>query len=104
MKPPRQAVDVEPDPALEGEVGEVADRVDGAVAVVAGGPDQGDRLVVHVVAHPVHVDLGRHRVDRRPPQLDPEEMAGLVEGGMGRLGLDHVGTRSTPRVWAACSR
>ena len=91
-------VDVQPDAALEGDVGEVGDGVDGAVAVVAGGPDEGNRLVVHVVAHPVHVDLGRDRVDRRPPQLDAEEVAGLVEGGVRRLGLDHVGPRHAARL------
>ena len=98
MKPPRQRVDVEPDAALEGDVGQVADRVDGAVAVVAGRPDEGDRLVVNVVPHPVHVDLRRHRIDRRPPQLDAEEVAGLVEGRVGRLGLDHVRPRHAARL------
>ena len=89
---------MEPDAALEGEVGQVADRVDGAVAVVARRPDEGDRLIVNVVAHPVHVHLRRDRVDRCPPQLDTEEVAGLVEGGVGRLGLDHVRPRHATRL------
>ena len=81
---------MEPDAALEGDVGQVADRVHGAVAVVAGRPDEGDGLVVDVVPHPVHVDLRAHRVDRRPTQLDAEEVARLVESRVGRLGLDDV--------------
>ena len=89
---------MEPDAALEREVGQVADRVDGAIAVVAGRSNQCDGLVVDVVADPVHVDLGRDGVDRRPPQLDPEEMARLVEGGVGGLGLDHVRLRHTARL------
>ena len=97
------AVDVEADAALEGDVGQVADGVDGAVAVVAGRADQGDRLLVDVVPHPVHVHLGGHRVDGGAPQFHAEEMAGLVEGRVRRLGLDDVGAGDAPglrRVFA----
>ena len=87
------AVDVEADAALEGDVGEVADGVDGAVAVVAGRAHQRHRLVVDVIAHPVDVDLRRGLVDRRPAQLHAEEVAGLVERRVGGLGLDQVRAR-----------
>ncbi len=84
------AVDVEADPLLEGQFAERGDGVDRAVAVVAGRADDGHRLVVDVVGHPVHVDQGGQRVHRGVAELDAEEVAGLVEGRVGRLGLDDV--------------
>ena len=79
------------DAALEGEVRKLGDGIDGAVTVVAGRADQGHRLVVDVRAHPVDIHLGGERIDRGPPELHPEEVAGLVEGGVGRFGFDQVG-------------
>ncbi len=84
----------------ERHLGQLADGVDSAVAVVAGGPDERHGLVVDVVPHPVDVDLGGHRVDRRTPELHAEEMACLVEGGVRRLGLDHIGTGDAARLRA----
>ena len=90
-EPAEAGVDVQADARFDRDVGERTDRVDGAVAVVAGRPDDGHRLVVDVVGHPVDVDLGRRRVDRRPAELDAEQVARLVERRVRRLRLDQVG-------------
>ena len=86
------AVDVEADPPVEGDVRERLDRVDGPVPVVAGRADEGDGPVVDGTGHPVGVHPRGDGVDGGHPQLDAEEVAGLVERRVGRLGLDHVGT------------
>ena len=88
MKPPRQLSTCRPTPWRERHVRELGDGVDGAVAVVAGRADDGDGLVVDVLVDPLDVDERGLGVDRGAPQLDAEEVAGLVEGGMGGLGLD----------------
>ena len=95
-EPAQAPVDVQPHALLEGDLGQIGDGVDRAVAVVAGRADERHRLVVRVLAHPVDVHLGGEGIDRRPPQLDPEEVARLVEGRVCRLGLDHVGTGHPP--------
>ena len=86
------SVDVEPDAVLHGEVRQRSDGVDRPVAVVARRPHDGDGLGVDVGVHPPGVDLGGDGVDRCHPQLDPEQVTGLVERGMRGLRFDHVGT------------
>ena len=44
-----------------------------------------------MLGDPGHVCPRRRRVDGRAAQLDPEQVARLVERGVRRLGLDHVG-------------
>ena len=83
-EPAQAAVDVEPDPVAQGDVGQGLDRVDGPVAVVAGRPDDGHGVGVDVPVDPLGVDLGGDRIDRGHLQVDAEQMAGLVEGRDGR--------------------
>ena len=71
---------------------ELLDRVDRAVAVVACRSDDGHGVCVDVVGDPIDIDQGRLGVDGRSAQLDAEEVTRLVEGGVGGLRFDHVGT------------
>ena len=84
------AVDVEADAALEREVGQLADRVDGAVPVVTGRAHDRDRVLVDQLLHRADVDERAVRIDRRAPQLDAEQVARLVERGVPGLGLHEV--------------
>ena len=91
-------VDVQSDAVLECDRPQVADRVDRAVTVIRRRPDQRHGIGVDVATHPIEVDRRGHRIDRRDTHLHAEEVAGLGEGGMGGLGLDHVGTGGSRRV------
>ncbi len=87
------------DATLEREVGELCDRVDRAVPVVARGADHRDGVLVDQRGHRGDVGLHRLRVDRCAPALDCEQVARLVEGGMRGLGLDEVGPVDAPRLF-----
>ncbi len=89
---PEAAVHVETDAPIERERTEVADRIDGAVAVVTGRADERHGVLIDVVRHPVQVDQGRRGVDGRDAHLHPEEVTGLGKGRVRRLGFDHVRT------------
>ncbi len=92
------AVHVHPDPARRRERRELGDRVDGAVGVVAGRAHDRDRLVVDELRHRVDVGQSRLRVDRRDAELDPEQVAALVERRVPGLGLHEVGPGHAPRL------
>jgi hypothetical protein len=97
------AVDVAADTPLAGDGAQLTDRVDGPVPVVAGGADHCQGGVVDVVRDPVEVDQCADRVDRAAALLDAQQVAGLGERGVGRLGHDQVRV-PPPRRSAACSR
>ena len=97
MKPPRQPSTCRPTPRSSARADSSLDRVDRAVAVVAGRAHDGDGLVVDQAAIGVDVDLRRRRVDRRLRTLDAEQVAGLVEGRVAGLGLHEVRAGSIPR-------
>ena len=82
---------MEADALFDRQPAELGDRVDGAVAVVAGRADDGDGVVVDEGLDRGEVDHGGGRVDGGVTQLDAEEVAGLVERRVGGLGFDHVG-------------
>jgi hypothetical protein len=86
----KAAVYVEAGAAREGELGELGDRVDRPVAVVARRADDRHGALVDQLLDPVGPDQGGLRIHRRVAQLDPEQVTGLVEGGVPGLGLDHV--------------
>jgi hypothetical protein len=92
-EPAQAAVDVQADAALDRQVAERLDGVDGAVAVVAGRPDDRDGVLVDARRHLGDLDGGRGRVDRGDAQLDAEQVAGLVERRVGGLGLHDVRVR-----------
>ena len=81
---------------LERDVRKRLDGVDGAIAVVAGRPDQGDGRSVHRSGHPVRVHPGGHRIDGSDPQFDAEQVACLVERRVGGFWLDDVGAHDVP--------
>ncbi len=89
---------MEADTPLECECGQLGDRVDGAVAVVTRGTDDRDRVLVDELRDLGHVGLHGHRVDRRAPALDREQVARLVERGVCGLGLDEVRAVDSPRL------
>ena len=89
-EPSEAAVDMEPDPVAQCDLGHRLDGVDGPVAVVARRSDDGHGVGIDVAIDPVGIDLGGDRIDRSHLQLDPEQMAGLVERRVRRLRLDHV--------------
>ena len=86
----KAAVDVQPDAMREGDLSQGADRIDGAVAVVAGGADDGHGLIVDGIGDLGWVDQRGGRVNRDPTKLDAEEVARLVEGRVRGLGLNDV--------------
>ncbi len=92
MNPPRQLSTWSPTPWRSATSESSVDGVDGPVAVVAGGADDGHGLVVDVLVDPADVDERGLGVHRGPAQFDAEEMARLVEGGVGGFGLDDVGS------------
>ena len=96
-EPAQAAVDVQADAALDRQLGHLADRVDRAVAVVAGRADDRHGVLVDLGAHRSHVGLGAHRVDRHVPLLEAEQLGRLAERRVGGLGLHDVGVGDPPR-------
>ena len=79
-----------PDPTLLCQRGDLFDRVDQPVGVVARGPDQRDRLVVDQFGHRGDV-RGVRLGQRRVPDLDVHPVGALVQSHMGGDRHDHVG-------------
>ena len=84
------AVDVQADAPRPRQLGELLDRVDEAVRVVAGAADQRDRLVVDEVGH--GGDVGEIAVgERRVPHLDVHPVRALVQRAVRGHRHDQVG-------------
>ena len=65
-------IDVKTGVVFECEIGEIGDRVDGAVTVVAGGTDQRDGARRDVIADEIDVDQCSLRIDWSLDHLEPE--------------------------------
>ena len=96
--PAHAGVDMAVDVAFGRQRGDVGDRVDDALRVLGGGPDDQHRVVVDRCGH--RIDVGPPvAAHRDPTALDTEVVAPLLERGVGTGGQDDVG-RSDPLLAA----
>ena len=83
------SIDMKAEVVLEGDLGELFDRVDQPVRVVRRRADQGDRVLRHVIAHPVDVGDPPAR-QRRLEHLDAEQVPRLLQRNVSRDRDDHL--------------
>ena len=85
------SVYMQADAPRQGEIRHLRDRVDRAVAVVAGRAHHRDRVPVDRGRDRVDVGERRLGVDRNVPALDTQQVACLVERRVRGLGFEEVG-------------
>lgn len=81
-------VNMEGDATADGELGECGDVVNDAVGEVGGGAHEENRVAVYETRHGRDGDLVGGRGARDEVDLDPEVVAGLVEGSVGCIRED----------------